>query len=235
MIYFQARYGVSMSKPSRDLWGVDFGDSLPFVGIGELKQMHLQPHEFLFGRTLGIETDSIPPWEDNPDCTSTIVTMTRDDVPFAVMSVEGDYNLNYEGNDFNKDLYTVSMTDKGLGHYNLDMNIALTPKQIAKEIGKEKYKFQFQGFPTVFSTVPLAINYTTITEGALNETPAFVGNRLLMDGRLSKISNGVANIPAGEVTEIGPLLNSVINRYENDKYLVTRRLTMSIRMLSYGG
>lgn len=224
-----------MSRTRGNLWSVDFANCVPYVGIGDLTPMHLQPHEFLFGRVTGIEANQVAPWSEEKDCETTLVTLTRNDVPYAVMSIEGDYKLKHEGNELASSIYTVSMTENGLGAFTVDADISLTPKQLAEELGQDKYKFEFQGYPAIFSTVPLAINYTTITEGALNENPALVGDRLLMDGRLSKISNGVANIPAGTVTELGPLLNSVINCYEKDTYMVTRRLTMSIRMLSYGG
>ena len=88
----------------------------------------------------------------------------------------------------------------------------MTPTQIGEQIGLEKYVLDFQGNPEIFSMVPLEVKFNMITEGSLNEVPAIVGNRLLMDGRLSKISNGVINVPAGQVTNLGPLLNAMINR-----------------------
>jgi len=166
--------------------------------------------------------------------------MERDGTAIAVLSVEGDCKLNIESLQGKLHDTTLEGPQYGYGTYTIDITPTMTPTQIGEEIGHEKYVLDFQGNPEIFSMVPLEVKFNMITEGSLNEVPAIVGNRLLMDGRLSKISNGVVNVPAGQVTKLGPLLSAMINRRQESEttkeaYMVTRRLTLSIRMLSYGG
>ena len=221
-----------MSRPGQSLWTVQFGKILPFVGIGEISKMHLEPHEYLEHRKAGVEFGTNP-WNENK---STLVTIERDGTPIALISPEGSEIPSHDKLD--GQLFDVHLSGPrfGYGTYTIDIEPKLTPSQIAKVIGNEEYKLDFKACPEIFSIVPLEVKYTFVTEGSLNEVPAIVGDRLLMDGRLSKVSNGVINVPAGQITDLGPLLQLVINRQRGDeKYMITRRLTLSIRMLSYGG
>ena len=221
-----------MSRPGQSLWTVQFGKILPFVGIGEISKMHLEPHEYLEHRKAGVEFGTNP-WNENK---STLVTIERDGTPIALISPEGSEIPSHDKLD--GQLFDVHLSGPrfGYGTYTIDIEPKLTPSQIAKVIGNEEYKLDFKACPEIFSIVPLEVKYTFVTEGSLNEAPAIVGDRLLMDGRLSKVSNGVINVPAGQITDLGPLLQSVISRRHGDeKYMITRRLTLSIRMLSYGG
>ncbi|MAH08066.1 MAG: hypothetical protein CL961_00155 [Euryarchaeota archaeon] len=221
-----------MSRPGQSLWTVQFGKILPFVGIGEISKMHLEPHEYLEHRKAGVEFGTNP-WNENK---STLVTIERDGTPIALISPEGSEIPSHDKLD--GQLFDVHLSGPrfGYGTYTIDIEPKLTPSQIAKVIGNEEYKLDFKACPEIFSIVPLEVKYTFVTEGSLNEVPAIVGDRLLMDGRLSKVSNGVINVPAGQITDLGPLLQSVISRQRGDeKYMITRRLTLSIRMLSYGG
>lgn len=225
-----------MSRTGGNMWGVNFADAVPFAGIGEIRRMHLQPHEFLKGRHAGVQLEKTP-WDEGH---SNLVTIERDGTPMAILSMEGDCKLNIQN--LRGKLHDISLSgpNYGYGEYNIEVTPTMTPTQIGEYIGTEKYVLEFQGKPTIFSLVPLEVKFTMITEGSLNEVPAIVGNRLLMDGRLSRINNGVINVPAGRVTDLGPLLNAMINRHQEQKeikeaYMVTRRLTLSIRMLSYGG
>ena len=225
-----------MSRTSENRWAVNFGESVPFVGIGEISRMHLEPHHFLANRSVGTKFGKTP-WNDRE---SNLATIARDNTPIAILSVEGDYKANID--ELHGKLHSVSLDGPtfGYGLYTIDIVPTMTPTEIASAIDKENYILQFNGNPTIFSIVPLEVKYNMITEGSLNEVPAIVGDRLLMDGRLSRINNGVVNVPAGQVTDLGPLLNVVINRHkssdkEKEAYMVTRRLTLSIRMLSYGG
>jgi len=225
-----------MSRTGGDLWSIDFADAVPFVGIGEIQRMHLNPHEFLNGRTAGVEFGKTP-WSET---SANLVTIERDGTAIAVLSVEGDCKLNIESLQGKLHDTILQGPQYGYGTYTIDITPTMTPTQIGEQIGLEKYVLEFQGNPEIFSMVPLEVKFNMITEGSLNEVPAIVGNRLLMDGRLSKISNGVINVPAGQVTNLGPLLNAMINRRQESEttkeaYMVTRRLTLSIRMLSYGG
>lgn len=225
-----------MSRTSGNLWAVNFRESVPFVGIGEISRMHLEPHHFLTNRSMGTKFGKTP-WNDNE---SNLTTIVRDNTPIAILSVEGDCKADID--ELQGKLHSVSLDGPtfGYGLYTIDIVPTMTPTEIASAIDKENYVLQFNGNPTIFSIVPLEVKYNMITEGSLNEVPAIVGDRLLMDGRLSRINNGVVNVPAGQVTDLGPLLNVVINRRkssdkEKEAYMVTRRLTLSIRMLSYGG
>lgn len=232
MIYVRLPHGMNMSRLGQSLWTVQFGKILPFVGIGEINKMHLESHEYLEDRTAGVEFGTNP-WNENK---STLVTIERDGTPIALISPEGKEIPSHDKLD--GELFDVHLSGPrfGYGIYTIDIEPKLTPSQIAKVIDSEEYKLDYKACPEIFSIVPLEVKYTFITEGSLNEVPAVVGDRLLMDGRLSKVSNGVINVPAGQVTDLGPILQSVINRHNGDeKYMITRRLTLSIRMLSYGG
>ena len=144
---------------------------------------------------LNLET----PWSET---SANLVTIERDGTPIAVLSVEGDCKLNIESLQGKLHDTILQGPQYGYGTYTIDITPTMTPTQIGEQIGLEKYVLDFQGKPEIFSMVPLEVKFNMITEGSLNEVPAIVGNRLLMDGRLSKISNGVINVPAGQVTNL---------------------------------
>ena len=208
---------------------VKVGGSLPFVGIGEVNFLHMHPHPFIYPEK-GVIVSKCP-WGTK---SSTMVSLAKEGNTFATLAMHGDVKTNHP--ELVGKLFDVVVHEHEHEH-RLEFSMNASLNQIAEILNCENFILKMISAPEIFSTIPLEIEYSFVTDGDLRDKrPVYVGERLLMEGKLANISKGVINIPAGEITSLGRLITVVLKKSnKKEPFMVTRRIDMSIRMLEYGG
>jgi hypothetical protein len=208
---------------------VKVGGSLPFVGIGEVTFLHTHKHPFICDEK-GVQVDTCP-WDN---AKSTIISLAKEGNTFASLALHGKANTNYPG--VIGKLFDIVVTESKHEH-QIEISLNASINEVGEILGRENYVLKLMATPEIFSTIPLEIEYSFMTDGDLRDKRSvYVGERLLMEGKLANVSKGVINIPAGEVTSLGELITVVFKKSKKkEPYMVTRRIDMTIRMLEYGG